>query len=301
MESNGRRGGDSGGRQGGGPRPFRGRPGDRGRREAAVAPPSDELLFGRNPVLEALRSGQPLRRITVQTDIEGRPLAEVFKLAGERDVPITRADRRVLDQVTAGGAHQGVVAYTAAVAYASLDDILQRAAAAGEEPFLLVCDGVSDPHNLGALIRSAEGAGCQGVIIPERRSAGLTGTVAKASAGAVAHIPVAQVTNLTKALEELKKAGYWVVGAAMEGEKTLWEQDLQGPIAVVIGAEGGGLSRLVTEHCDFLVHIPMRGRVASLNASVAGALLMYEVVRQRVLVQSSLETATTDTTKVEQE
>ncbi len=239
-----------------------------------------------------------MRRITVQNDLAGRPLKDIYQQAADRDIPVTRAERAVLDQATGGGAHQGVIAYPAAVSYASFDDILAQAASASAPattatsghwaPFLLVCDGINDPGNLGALIRSAEGAGCHGVIVPERRSAGLTGVVAKTSAGAVAHIPVAQVTNLPRALGDLKKAGYWIVGATMDGERTLWEQDLRGPIAVVVGGEGRGLSRLVAEGCDFLVRIPMYGKVQSLNASVAGALLMYEVVRQRTVDKAAV-------------
>lgn len=265
----------------------------------------EDIIYGRNPVLEALRSGRPLRRITIQNDLAGRPLNEIYALAAARQVPVTRAGRHLLDQASGGGAHQGVVAHVAAMAYASLNDVLERAAGAGapdyskagaggNAPFLLVCDGINDPGNLGALLRSAEGAGCHGVIVPERRSAGLTGTVAKSSAGAALHIPVAQVTNLSRTLEELKKAGYWIVGASMDGEKTLWEQELRGPVAVVVGGEGRGLSRLVAEHCDFLVRIPMRGKVESLNASVAGALLMYEVVRQRVMPKDADAAGRTD-------
>jgi 23S rRNA (guanosine2251-2'-O)-methyltransferase len=239
-----------------------------------------EVIFGRNPVVEALRSGLPLSRIMLGRETAGRPLEEIIELAARRGIEVLRVDRRTLDQATRGCVHQGVVGVGAPVPFATVESIL--AAAAGSAPLILVCDGITDPGNLGALIRSAEGAGCHGVILPARRSAGLSGTVAKASAGAVTHLPIAQVTNLTRTLEELKEKGLWIAGATMSATRLLWEQDLTGPLAVVVGGEGKGLSRLVEKTCDHLVRIPMRGQVSSLNVSVAGALLLYEVVRQRM-------------------
>ena len=203
---------------------------------------------------------------------------ELFHRAG---VGVVEADKRKLDAMSATHSHQGVIAAAAAAAYASLEDILQRAADRGESPLLVVCDEISDPHNLGAIIRTAECAGAHGVIIPKRRSAGLTAVVAKTSAGAVSYLPVARVPNLTAALKRLKEEGLWVFGTAADGGTSLYQADLKGPAVLVIGSEGDGMGRLVQEGCDFLVSIPMGGRISSLNASAAAAVLLYEAVRQR--------------------
>ena len=195
---------------------------------------------------------------------------------------VVNADRRKLDEMSRTHAHQGVIAVAAVREYASIEDIFQRAEEQGEAPLIVLCDELSDPHNLGAVIRTAECAGAHGVVIPKRRSAGLTAIVAKTSAGAVSHIPVARVPNLTALMKELQKRGVWIFGAEMNGTTSLYEADLKGPAAIVIGSEGSGMSRLVAETCDFTVSIPMKGKINSLNASAAAAILLYEAVRQRL-------------------
>ena len=195
---------------------------------------------------------------------------------------VVNADRRKLDEMSRTHAHQGVIAVAAVREYASIEDIFQRAEERGEAPLIVICDELSDPHNLGAVIRTAECAGAHGVVIPKRRSAGLTAIVAKTSAGAVSHIPVARVPNLTALMKELQKRGVWIFGAEMNGNTSLYEADLKGPTAIVIGSEGSGMSRLVAETCDFTVSIPMKGKINSLNASAAAAILLYEAVRQRL-------------------
>ena|SRR5690606_29933767 len=239
------------------------------------------LIAGRNPVREALLAGRPVERLLVAEGAGGASLAEIVRLAAERGIAVQYADRRRLDRLAEGQVHQGVVAIAAPKAYVPLEEILARAQAQGEPPLLLLLDEVQDPHNLGSLLRSADGAGAHGVVIPKRRSAGLTMTVARTSAGAVEYVPVAQVPNLVQAIRTLKERGLWVVGADMAGERDLWDADLTGPLAVVIGGEDKGLGRLVRESCDFLIRIPMRGRVNSLNAGVAGAVILFEIARQR--------------------
>ena len=194
---------------------------------------------------------------------------------------MVETDRRKLDYMSKTHAHQGVIAMAAVRAYATVEEILARAEERGEVPLIVICDELSDPHNLGAVIRTAECAGAHGVIIPKRRSAGLTAVVAKTSAGAVSHLPVARVPNLTALMKDLKKQGIWIFGAAMDGATELYDADLKGPAAIVIGSEGSGMSRLVAENCDFTVSIPMKGKINSLNASAAAAILLYEAVRQR--------------------
>ena len=196
-------------------------------------------------------------------------------------IVVVEADRRKLDGMSRTHAHQGVIALAAVRQYVSVDALLDRAAAKGEPPLLVICDEISDPHNLGAILRTAECAGAHGLIIPKRRSAGLTAVVAKTSAGAVAHLPVARVPNIPSVLKELKKRGIWVFGTAADGGTSLYDADLKGPAAIVIGSEGSGMTRLTAETCDFLVSIPMRGKLNSLNASAAAAILLYEAVRQR--------------------
>ena len=221
---------------------------------------AENMLEGRNAVQEALAAG--------------RPIDKLYIAAGE-------TDRRKLDQLSATGAHQGVVAMVAAHAYATVDEILENAKSRGEAPLIVLCDDLSDPHNLGAIIRTAECAGAHGVIIPKRRSVGLTAVVGKASAGALEYLPVARVSNLVSTIRDLQKAGVWVFGTAADGDTGLYTADLKGPAAIVIGNEGEGMSRLVSEACDFKVSIPMHGRISSLNASNAAAILLYEAVRQR--------------------
>lgn len=242
--------------------------------------PRDWLVIeGRNPVLEALAAGRTVKEVLIAAGARGRALLEIEEAAARRGVPVRRLPRRELERITRTAAPQGVAAFASPIAYTPLEEVL--AATDGEPGLLLVCDGIVDPHNLGALIRTADAAGAHGVVIPKRRAVGLTATVIKASAGAAAYVPVAQVVNLTRTLLELKERGFWVAGAAMEGSTPLWEADFRSPTALVVGSEGKGLSRLVAEACDFLVSIPMYGSISSLNASVAGALLLYEAVRQR--------------------
>lgn len=242
----------------------------------------NEMIEGRNAVLEALRAGRALDKVYIARGETDKALAHIAGLARERGVSVSDCDRRKLDAMSVTKAHQGVIAVCAVREYASLDDILALAESRGEAPFVVVCDEISDPHNLGAIIRSAECVGAHGVVIPKRRSAGLTAVVGKTSAGAAEHLPVARVANISAALKELKDRGLWVYGAAAEGSSPMWETDLTGPLALVIGSEGEGLGRLVRERCDFLVSIPLRGKVGSLNASTAAAVLMYEVLRQKL-------------------
>lgn len=239
-----------------------------------------DLIEGRNAVLELLRSGRSVDKIWMASDTSGK-MGDIYALAMEAGVVVTNCDRRKLDQMSETGVHQGVIAQAAAREYVSVEDILQAAADKGEQPFILLCDGITDPHNLGAIIRSAETAGAHGIIIPKRRSVGLTAVCAKASAGAVEYMPVAKVSNLAQTIDKLKEAGVWVFGADADGDKGLYDADFRGATALVIGSEGEGISRIVREKCDFIVSIPMQGRVNSLNASAAAAVLLYEAVRQR--------------------
>lgn len=241
----------------------------------------NDLLEGRNAVSEALRSGRTIDKIYIAKGETDRALARIAARAREAGVVVSECDRRKLDAMSVTGAHQGVIAACAVKDYCTLDDILAAAAERGEPPFVVVCDEIADPHNLGAIIRSAECAGAHGVVIPKRRSAGMTAVVGKTSAGAVEHMAVCRVANLPSALEELKSRGLWIYGAAANGSSPLWKTDFSGPVCLVIGSEGGGLGRLVAEKCDFLVSIPMKGRVTSLNASAAAALMLYEVMRRR--------------------
>ena len=242
------------------------------------APSDEHILAGRNPIREALRAGRPVEKLLVASgDISGAG-REIIRMAKDAGAVVQEVDRSRLDQIYP--AHQGMLAYVAAVPYAELGDILDAARAKGEDPFVVALDGITDPHNLGAIIRSAECAGAHGVVIPERRAAGLSPAAAKAAAGALNHMPVARVKNLNRALEELKAEGLWVTGAAMNGESA-YSCDLTGPIALVIGSEGDGMSRLALEKCDRVVSLPVKGHIDSLNASVAAGILMYEIVRQR--------------------
>lgn len=242
---------------------------------------ADGIIEGRNAVLEALRAGTALDKLYLLQGEGDAALRHLASAAREQGVVVTHADRRKLDAMSRTRAHQGVIAVTAAREYASVEDILSAARDKGEPPLVVVCDELTDPHNLGAVIRSAECAGAHGVIIPKRRSAGLTAVVAKTSAGAVSHLPVARVANLPSLLKDLKKQGLWIFGAAADAPTTLYDADLKGPAAIVIGSEGTGMGRLVAENCDFLLSIPMKGKLNSLNASAAAAVLLYEAVRQR--------------------
>ncbi len=243
---------------------------------------ADGLIEGRNAVIEALRAGETIDKIYLAKGDTDKTLGHIASTARAAGVVVVEADRRKLDAMSRTHAHQGVIALAAVREYATVESILQSAADRGEPPLLVVCDEISDPHNLGAIIRTAECAGAHGVIIPKRRSAGLTAVVGKTSAGAVAYLPVARVPNIAALLKDLKKQGVWVFGTAAEGTTSLYQADLKGPAAIVIGSEGDGMTRLVRENCDFLVSIPMKGRISSLNASAAAAILLYEAVRQRL-------------------
>ncbi|MBR3293733.1 MAG: 23S rRNA (guanosine(2251)-2'-O)-methyltransferase RlmB [Oscillospiraceae bacterium] len=241
----------------------------------------NELIEGRNAVIEALRAGRAMDKIYLARGDVDKTLGHIASRAREKGVVVVECDRRKLDFMSHTHAHQGVIAVCAVQQGCSVEDILAIAESRGEAPFVVVCDEISDPHNLGAIIRSAECAGVHGVIIPKRRSAGLTAIVDKASAGAAEHMAVARVANIPAALETLKKRGLWVYGTAADGQNELWKTDFSGAVALVIGSEGDGMGRLVRESCDFIVSLPMRGQINSLNASNAAAIVMYEVLRQR--------------------
>ena len=241
----------------------------------------NELIEGRNAVTEALRAGRPLDKIYIAKGDTDSALGHIASKAKSAGIVVVNCDRRKLDAMSVTKAHQGVVALCAVREYCSIGDMLALAAERGEAPFIIVCDEISDPHNLGAVIRSAECAGAHGVVIPKRRSAGLTTIVDKASAGAAEHALVARVPNIPAAIKELKDNGLWIYGTAAGGSSGLWDTDFTGAMALVIGSEGDGMGRLVSESCDFIVSIPMKGQVNSLNASAAAAITMYEVLRQR--------------------
>ena len=251
-------------------------------RPAEQDPGADGLIEGRNAVIEALRAGTSIDKIYLQKGETDRTLGHIASTAREKGIVVVDADKRKLDFMSRTHAHQGVIALASVREYVSVADILNAAHEKGEAPLIVVCDEISDPHNLGAIIRTAECAGAHGVIIPKRRSAGLTSVVGKTSAGAVSYVPVARVPNIAALLKELQKEGVWVFGTAAEGTTTLYDADLKGPAAIVIGSEGDGMTRLVREGCDFLVSIPMKGKISSLNASAAAAILLYEAVRQRL-------------------
>lgn len=242
----------------------------------------NEIIEGRNAVIEALKAERNIDKIYLARGETDKTLGHIASKARDAGIVVTHCDRRKLDTMSQSHAHQGVIAVCAVREYCDVDDILKIAEERGEAPFIIVCDEISDPHNLGAIIRSAECAGAHGVIIPKRRSAGLTAIVGKTSAGAVEHMAIARVSNLASAIDKLKDKGLWVYGTAMEGSKVLWETDFSGAVCLIIGSEGDGMGRLITEKCDFLVSIPLCGEVSSLNASAAAAVVMYEVVHQRL-------------------
>ena len=242
---------------------------------------NDGVIEGRNAVIEALRAGTAIDKIYLLKGETDATLGHIASTAREKGIVVVDADRRKLDGMSRTHAHQGVVAMAAVREYVDVEDILRAARDKGEAPLLVVCDEISDPHNLGAIIRTAEAAGAHGVIIPKRRSAGLTAVVAKTSAGAVSYLPVARVPNIPSLLRDLKKEGVWIFGTAAEATVALYDADFRSPAAIVIGSEGEGMGRLVAEQCDFLVSIPMFGKVNSLNASAACAVVLYEAVRQR--------------------
>ena len=253
-------------------------------RPAAAAPveETEGQLEGRNALQEALKNGRTVDKVFIAAGEVDRGLQRLAAEAKEAGAVVVPVDRRKLDAMSFTHAHQGVIALAAAHAYYSIDDILEEASARGEAPLIVVCDELSDPHNLGAILRSAECAGAHGVIIPKRRSVGLTATVAKASAGAIEYMKVARVTNISAAIAELKEKGVWIFGTAAEGSIPMYQADLSGPAAIVIGNEGVGMSQLVRKNCDVMVNIPMKGRISSLNASAAASILLYEALRQRL-------------------
>ena len=241
-------------------------------------------IEGRNAVIEAFRSGKPIDKVFILDGCQDGPMVTIRREAKKKDVMIKYVTKERLDQMSETGKHQGVIAYAAAYEYAEVSDILEKAKEKGEDPFIFILDNIEDPHNLGAIIRTANLAGAHGVIITKNRAVGLTATVAKASAGALNYTPVAKVTNLSQTIEELKKEGLWFVCADMDGE-IMYRQNLTGPIGLVIGNEGEGVGRLVKSKCDLVARIPMQGDIDSLNASVAAGVLAYEVVRQRMQVK----------------
>lgn len=242
---------------------------------------NENMIEGRNAVLEAFRSGKPIDKLYVLDGCQDGPVRTIVREARKHDTIIHFVEKERLSQLSVTGKHQGVIACAAAYEYSEVEDMLKLAEEKGEDPFLILLDNIEDPHNLGAIIRTANPAGAHGVIIPKRRAVGLTATVAKTSAGALNYTPVAKVTNLTKTMEELKEKGLWFVCADMGG-KMMYDLNLKGPVGLVIGNEGDGVSRLVKENCDFVASIPMKGDIDSLNASVAAGVLAYEIVRQRM-------------------
>lgn len=240
----------------------------------------DNIVIGRNPVLEAIKSGRTVEKILIKKGKYEGSIVPLVRKAKENRIIVQEADKQKLDAIAEGGTHQGVIAYVSDFRYCSVQDILDYAAEKGEAPFVVLCDKITDPHNLGAIIRTAECAGVHGIIIPKRGSVGVNGTVEKTSAGAAEHMRIAKVTNLAAEIDSLKEKGMWFAAADMDGTE-MYKLDLKGSLGIVIGSEGSGLSRLVREKCDFIASIPMKGRINSLNASVAGGILMYEALRQR--------------------
>lgn len=248
----------------------------------------EDLIVGKHAVLEALQAGRTLHKVWVSKQAQRNAFQSLIAMCQEAGVAVQFVDKRKLDQLAEGLVHQGVVAQAASQHYAELDDLFASAEARGEEPFFIVLDEIEDPHNLGSILRTAECTGVHGVIIPKRRAVGLTAAVSKTSAGAVEYVPVVRVTNMTQTLKTLKERGLWITGADAEATQTAFEADLVMPLAVVIGNESKGLGRLVKETCDFLVKLPMQGRISSLNASVAAGVFMYEILRQRQMAQKNM-------------
>jgi 23S rRNA (guanosine2251-2'-O)-methyltransferase len=241
---------------------------------------NEQYVVGRNPVLELLKSDRQIDKLYIlKGDLHGS-INKILGMAKDKNIIVQEVDKKKLDSMAGGNAHQGVVALVTGFEYSTLDDILKLAKSKEESPFVVILDGIEDTHNMGAIIRTAESAGVHGIVIPKRRSAMVNQTVYKASAGAVEHMLISNVTNISSTIEELKKQGLWVYGADMDGEEYYFSSSLKGPIALVIGNEGKGISRLVKEKCDVLIKIPMMGKVSSLNASAAASILIYEVVRQ---------------------
>ena len=242
----------------------------------------EDIIVGRNPVMEALKSGREIDKILIKKGKYEGSIVPIVKKAKENGIIIQEVEKQKLDAIADGENHQGIVAYASAHEYAKIDDIFELASKRGEPPFIILCDKITDPHNLGAIIRTANCVGAHGIIIPKRNSVGINSVVAKTSAGAIEYTPVAKVTNLASTIEDLKKRGVWVAAADMDGQD-MHKADLKGALCIVVGSEGAGISRLVKEKCDFVVSIPMKGEINSLNASVAASVIMYEALRQRTL------------------
>ncbi|MBR6653308.1 MAG: 23S rRNA (guanosine(2251)-2'-O)-methyltransferase RlmB [Oscillospiraceae bacterium] len=242
---------------------------------------NESKIEGKNAVMEALKAGRTIDKVYIVRGEADKSLKFIASKARAAGAVVSEVDRRKLDFMSETHAHQGVIAVAAVREYATVEEILNIAAERGEKPLIVICDEISDPHNLGAIIRTAESAGAHGIIIPKHRSAGVTAIVEKTSAGAVEHMAVARVANINAAMDKLKDAGVWIFGTAADADTGLWQADLKGAAAIVIGSEGEGMSRLVAENCDFKVSIPMHGKVSSLNASAAAAIMLYEAVRQR--------------------
>ncbi|MEC9488436.1 MAG: 23S rRNA (guanosine(2251)-2'-O)-methyltransferase RlmB [Halanaerobium sp.] len=240
-----------------------------------------DIVIGRNPVQEVLQGSRQVSQVFLARGTRGKPVDKILDMARKKGVPVEYIPREELAEKADSGSHQGVLAYVEEFTYASLEEIIVRSKKKGTAPFLIILDQIQDPHNLGSIIRTAEALGADGIIIPAHRACGITPTVSKTSAGAVEHIPVAQVTNINHTISELKEKGIWIYGLEMTGENQLSATDLKGPLALVVGSEGSGLRRLVKENCDFLVQIPLRGQINSLNASVAAGIMIYEIFRQR--------------------
>lgn len=242
---------------------------------------NSDIIEGRNPVLEALKSGREINKILVASGASEGSVKQIIAMAKDKGIIIQKVERSKLDGISESDNHQGVIAYVAAYNYSELDEVLAKVEAEGRDPFIVICDEINDPHNLGSIIRTANAVGADCVIIPKRRSVGITAVVAKTSAGAIEYVPVCRVSNLNQTIAKLKERGIWVAAADMDGTSEHFKANLKGKMAIVVGSEGEGISRLVKENCDFVVKIPMKGAVTSLNASVAAAILMYEVFRQR--------------------
>jgi 23S rRNA (guanosine2251-2'-O)-methyltransferase len=246
---------------------------------------SDEILFGRNSVMEALKGGRSINKILIAKGERHGSIREIIGMAKAQGLVVQEVEAAKLEAIAGGARHQGIAASVAPVAYVEWEDIVGKARQKNEEPFMVLLDELEDPHNFGAILRTADAAGVHGVLVPKRRSCPLSGAVAKAAAGAVEYVPVARIGNIVQTMKELKEQGLWIVGADMDGDKPYYDTDLTGPLVIVVGSEGQGIGRLVKENCDFLVKIPMRGKMTSLNASVACSLLLYEVLRQREMKQ----------------
>jgi len=245
-----------------------------------------EIIMGKNSVMEALKAGRPISKILFSQSIKQGNIKEITNIAQIKNIPYQFVDKKKLDVLAEGNIHQGIIAETGVKEYVDWEEIVDNVQEKGEEPFLIILDGLEDPHNLGAIMRTADAVGAHGIIIPKHRSVSLTSGVARASAGAIEYIPVARVTNLPKTMDKLKEKGCWIVGTDVEGKQKYFEANLKGPLVIVLGSEGRGLGKLVKEKCDFLVSIPMVGHVNSLNVSAAGAVLLYEIIRQRNLCDS---------------